>query len=197
MAALSKQTTEVTVRKLQRSDMIRFLKWGHHQDVRFQHYDFPAYNYEELQLWYQSKSKFLRRFIYIAEDQSGNLLGYMTIKHINWLKQRAEMGIVFNPDLVGKGFGTASIKALYHIYFNHLKMKSLYLKVADFNTRARRCYEKAGFIEIGEQVEPFEEQERNFELLLKTDDFFMRKNVLYTLFHYMEITKEQWKQMDK
>ncbi len=43
--------------------MTRFLKWGHHQDVRFQHYDFPAYNYEELQLWYKSKSKFLRRFI--------------------------------------------------------------------------------------------------------------------------------------
>ncbi len=48
----------------------------------------------------------------------------MTIKNINWLKRRAEMGIVFNPDVVSKGYGTASIKALYEIYFNHLNMKT-------------------------------------------------------------------------
>lgn len=188
---------QVKVRKLKFEDMPRFLTWGHHSDVRYRHYDFPKYNKHELRLWYRSKRKFLRRYIFISEDQSGHLLGYMTIKHINWLTRKAEMGVVFDPSCLSKGYGTASIKELQKIFFNEMKMRTLFLKVADFNKRGQRCYEKAGFKEMGERYEPFEEQERKFELLLKTEDFFMKDNTLYTLFHYMEIKKTDFKKQMK
>lgn len=185
----------VNVRKLRIDDMPKFLKWGTHDDIRFLHYNFPNYNDYELKFWYRSKSIFLRRYIYISEDEKGNILGYMTIKNIKWFKRKAELGIVFDPNIVSKGYGTASILKLYDIYFNHLKMKTLFLKVADFNYRAQACYRKSGFVKKEEVVAPFEDQERNFELLLKTDDFFIKDNLLVTKFHYMEITKEEYLKM--
>jgi len=189
---LNIDSNEIKVRKLKLEDMPKFLKWGHHSDIRFRHYDFPDCNTQDLKRWYKSKRVLMRKKIFISEDLDGNILGYITIKHINWFKRKAEMGIVFDPNVVGKGYGSASILKMYDIYFNKMKMKTLFLKVADFNKRAQKCYEKAGFRKLKEVVEAFEEQNINFELLLKTNDFYMDEDVLMTQFNYMEIRKKDY-----
>lgn len=47
----------------------------------------------------------------------------------------------------GQGYGTEALKVLTEHAFHALGMKCVGLAVYDFNTRAIKCYEKAGFKE--------------------------------------------------
>ncbi len=183
---------EIEIRLLKLKDMTKFLEWGKHSDSRYEHYEFPDYSPYDLKRWYRCKQQFMKRKVYIAVLDN-RILGYMTIKHIHWLKRRAELGIVFDPAVVNKGYGTASMKRLLKIYFEHMNMQALYLKVSAFNTRAQRAYEKVGFVYLFDKLEAFEEQENKFKLMLEhPNDFKMQGDILVTQIRYMEITRDMY-----
>ena len=48
--------------------------------------------------------------------------------------------------LWGQGYGTDAMNALLDFGFGQLRLERLWLEVYDFNTRARRSYEKSGFV---------------------------------------------------
>ena len=54
---------------------------------------------------------------------------------------------LLNPELKGKGHGTAILQEFIIYCFGILKLKELTLKVFDYNKGALRCYEKNGFAE--------------------------------------------------
>lgn len=187
------QEHHITVEELTPEDMPDFLTWGHHTDVRFFHYDFPDIPKERLMEWYHAKKIPLLRWLYVARNDEGALLGYMTVKHINRLLRTAELGIVFDPGRVGQGYGTEAMIRFLRIYFFNRHMREIRLRVAVFNHRARRAYEKVGFELVGTRIEPFEEQGRNFELILKCpEDFTMEGNVLMARFHLMRLSRDRF-----
>ena len=83
------------------------------------------------------------------------------------------MGICFDPALLGRGYGTAALKAYLEQVEQKYGMKKIFLKTACFNHRGQRCYEKVGFVPIERRYEPYEDQSQPFELLLKYGDFQM------------------------
>lgn len=183
----------VTVSELRLEDMPGFLAWGHHQDPRFFHYDFPDMPVDQLAFWYRAKRSPLFRWLYAVKDGEGALLGYITVKEINRFTRTAELGIVFDPARLGQGYGTAAMVAFLRIYFQKRHMREIRLRVADFNGRARRSYEKAGFEVFETGIEAFEEQGRNFELMLRHPDCFMMKGpVLMARFHRMRLTRRRF-----
>ena len=81
----------------------------------------------------------------------GKLIGY-----INLIEEATEVfyGIGIDPAYCSQGYGqkiTEASRALSHELYPG---KPLYLEVRTWNTRAVRCYEKAGFHIVGE---PFEQ----------------------------------------
>jgi RimJ/RimL family protein N-acetyltransferase len=48
-----------------------------------------------------------------------------------------------------KGYGTDATKTLLRFAFEELGLNLVELEVYDFNPRAMRCYEKAGFRRVG------------------------------------------------
>lgn len=72
----------------------------------------------------------------------GTLVGFTNI-----LEEETEvfMGIGINPALCGRGYGTKVLLAAVDTAGSLYPGKPLYLEVRTWNTRAIRCYEKAGF----------------------------------------------------
>ncbi|MBU1167190.1 GNAT family N-acetyltransferase [Patescibacteria group bacterium] len=61
-----------------------------------------------------------------------------------------ELGIVIgDKDFWGQGYGPEAIILIMDFGFNELNMESVFLRVADFNERAKKAYGKIGFKEAG------------------------------------------------
>lgn len=56
---------------------------------------------------------------------------------------------LFGADVLGKGYGTQATKAVVAYGFEQVGLHRISLGVFAFNPRARRAYEKAGFVEEG------------------------------------------------
>lgn len=81
-----------------------------------------------------------------ALDENGELVGFFEFTHKgNYI----EIGLGMRPDLTGKGFGLDFLKEGLKFISERLHPASIRLKVAIFNVRAIKVYERAGFRIIG------------------------------------------------
>jgi RimJ/RimL family protein N-acetyltransferase len=106
--------------------------------------DFRAL-YEE-ELVYPSPS---RRTLAI-EDHAGRHIGNVMYYNIDYAHGEAELGITIGVrEYWGQGYGTDAVRALVRHLFTKTALRRVYLKTLDWNKRARRCFEKAGFVVYG------------------------------------------------
>jgi len=103
----------------------------------------------------ESEREFLRHLSaehnYAIVTQKGDRLigncGFMNLDNYN---RTAEAGIfIGEKESWGKGFGTEALSLLIGYGVDYLNLRTVFLRVNDFNERARRSYEKIGFREIG------------------------------------------------
>lgn len=174
----------VTVKPLQLADVKQMSQWGTHTDLRFEAYNFPYTTTLDYILWYHSKRKPFRKYIYGAFLET-RLIGYITFKNIDWLARKGEMGVVFDPNYINQGYGTEAIKQYLALVFGKFPINRIMLKTAKFNVRGQRCYEKVGFRQTEVRFEPYEDQSFPFELIMNYEGFQMIENELWTEYVYM------------
>lgn len=75
-------------------------------------------------------------------DEQKELIGFFTF---NKDGDTIEIGLGLRPDLTGKGIGLEFVQAGLEFATNTYSTTAFRLKVATFNQRAIRVYEKAGF----------------------------------------------------
>ncbi|MFX1560517.1 MAG: GNAT family N-acetyltransferase [Promethearchaeota archaeon] len=86
----------------------------------------------------------------IEDKKTGDFLGTVSLFDISKQHKRAEFGIaIHNPENLSKGYGTDATRVMLWIAFHILGLNSVYLITLDFNERAQRAYEKAGFKKAG------------------------------------------------
>ena len=79
----------------------------------------------------------------LADDQR---IGSVNLRNLDRENGSAELAIVItDKSLQGRGLGTDALNCLVDFGFGELRLERIYLHVFDFNVRARRSYEKAGF----------------------------------------------------
>jgi RimJ/RimL family protein N-acetyltransferase len=106
--------------------------------------DFRALHEEELA--YPSPS---RRTLAI-EDHAGRHIGNVMYYNIDYAHGEAELGITIGVrEYWGQGYGTDAVRTLLRHLFTRTTLRRIYLKTLDWNDRARRCFEKAGFVVYG------------------------------------------------
>jgi RimJ/RimL family protein N-acetyltransferase len=85
-----------------------------------------------------------RRFA--VESLDGKHIGNCSYYNINETKGEAELGIMIGErDYWDKSYGTDTVLALIHHISQETKLKRLYLKTLESNTRAQKCFQKCGF----------------------------------------------------
>jgi [ribosomal protein S5]-alanine N-acetyltransferase len=83
----------------------------------------------------------------VADDRP---IGEVLFGHIDRMNGSAELGIfIGEPEEWGKGYGTDAVNALVDFGFGELRLERIWLNVGTENERARRAYEKAGFVHEG------------------------------------------------
>ncbi|SDL14454.1 GNAT family N-acetyltransferase [Natronincola ferrireducens] len=184
------------ITELQREQVNAMELWGKHKDPLFHSYNFPKMTEKQKDYWYRNKAKSFTKRCFGVCNLEDSLVGYIALRNIGWIKRTSELGIVFDPEQVNKGYGTDSLKIFLDYYFTSMKMKQLNLKVALFNKRAQQCYKNCGF-EVKEIIyDEFEDQELPVfeeEALLEYRDFFKKEGtILLSRFKNMYITREMY-----
>lgn len=90
----------------------------------------------------------------IIKKDNDKIIGNIALEHLDYKNGSAEFGIFIGDDEnLGKGYGSEAIKLLTSYGFQELRLHTIYLTVLDNNPRAKRAYEKCGFVECGRRHE--------------------------------------------
>jgi RimJ/RimL family protein N-acetyltransferase len=105
------------------------------------------FSFENHRRWFEAKlgDPHSRLWTAIIADQPVGMLGLTQIDH---RQQTAELAWVF-MEAPGRGIGTRAVAAAVNLGFGELNLHRIYLTVLAGNSRAIRCYEKAGFLAEG------------------------------------------------
>ncbi len=142
----------VRLRPLRGSDPQEFERWGDDPEVR-RHYLGRSSDLASVR-WLPGPlsgaqigtSRPAARIVRAIEGSEGDLLGWVELRDLNWRRRSGELRICLGrPATWGQGLGTAALKSFLWEAFGVLRLRSVHLRVATWNLRALRAYEKAGF----------------------------------------------------
>lgn len=106
---------------------------------------------EEQQRWYDTMTSSETDHCFTVYDRAGwRPIGNAGLHQVDLGMQRASFGIsLFEASARGKGLGTETTRLVLDFGFTVLGLRNVMLLVYEFNRAGLRCYEKAGFKEIG------------------------------------------------
>lgn len=171
--------------------------WGVHETVLLGDYNFPFENDIEVKRWFRYKTFTIWNKYFGVHNEEGNLVGYLGIKNKDFIRRSAYLGIVFDPDYMDMGYGTESLEAFLPKYFNGMRMKTLYLEVAEFNKRALRVYEKLGFIPIQYYTDLFPVEgisKDHPDIMASKSCFVFKDEKIYNYIYKMKLTKKRYEE---
>ena len=185
--------SRIKISGLKLADVYQMRNWGYHDNPLLGDYNFPDMNDKELKTWYRSKTFSLNNKYYGIFDGEAKLIGYMGIKDIRRIKRESTLGIVFDPNYVSLGYGTECLSTFLNHYFTKMKMKKMYLEVAEFNKRAYRLYEKMGFKPVGYYLDEFYDHKldtNNPYFLDEKSSFVITDKKIYNYIYKMKLDQE-------
>jgi RimJ/RimL family protein N-acetyltransferase len=87
---------------------------------------------------------------FAVEDENGRHIGNIMYYNHDATRREAELGIsIGRRDCWAQGYGTDAVTALVAHLFRATEIRRMYLHTLDWNRRAYRCFQKAGFAECG------------------------------------------------
>jgi RimJ/RimL family protein N-acetyltransferase len=82
----------------------------------------------------------------IRACEDDHLLGDIILEVVNWAARDAFVGLgIGERDFWGRGYGTEAMNLMLEFAFTEIDLRRVTLTVFEYNPRAIRCYEKAGF----------------------------------------------------
>ena len=94
------------------------------------------------------------------------LIGDIGLDGIHWIHGDSFVGIsIGEKDCWGKGYGTDAMQVMLRYAFTELNLHRVSLTVFDYNPRAIRSYEKAGFVHEGRIRQFLNKEGRRYDML--------------------------------
>jgi len=113
--------------------------------------------------------------IYTLEDE--RLIGCGGLDGVMWAHGDTFLSIsIGDRNDWGKGYGTDAVQILLRYGFTEFNLHRISLDVFEYNPRAIRCYEKAGFVVEGRQREFLNREGRRWDMI------------------YMGILRQEWEE---
>ena len=115
----------------------------------------------------------------IRGREDNRLLGFVRIEGIEWTHGTANLKIVIgDPAERDKGCGGEALRLILRFTFRELTLRRVALDTFEYNPRAIRSYEKAGFVHEGRACEFLWREGRRWDLI------------------FMGILREEWLKLD-
>ena len=114
----------------------------------------PPYDFYDLTADIDDLDEFLAEsrwgeVLFAAYGPDGDLVGYTSLDRDGDV---VEIGLGLRPDLTGRGLGLEFVEAIIRFATERFRSPKFRMKVATFNQRAIRVYERAGFTAVREFV---------------------------------------------
>jgi RimJ/RimL family protein N-acetyltransferase len=114
-------------------------------------------------------------FFRIRTRSDDRLIGFIGLFDVNWAQGNAWVGLgIGERDCWGKGYGTDAMRIILRYAFTELNLHRVTLGVFEYNSRAIKSYEKAGFVVEGRVRQEMAREGRRWDVL------------------YMGILREEW-----
>lgn len=143
------QGEKVELGPVQREYLPRYVEWFNDWQVaRFLTPGIPlALNLEEETDWFERRRNDKDNILFaILALPDRRLIGNCGLHKLDWKNRHALFGIfIGDKDYWGKGYGTDAVRTIVRYAFSELGLNRVELEVYDYNPRAIRAYEKAGF----------------------------------------------------
>jgi RimJ/RimL family protein N-acetyltransferase len=143
----------VYLRPAERDDLPTFVRWFNDADVLENLAMSAPMSHAAETAWYEAmladhgRSRYHFVICLLADDRP---IGTIGLEEVNLIDGRAEFGIAIGERSEwGKGHGTDATRAICDFGFGELRLERISLFVYEGNDRARRAYEKAGFVHEG------------------------------------------------
>ena len=160
----------VFLRAGERSDIANFVRWFNDGETTSYLSMRSPMSVAMEEKWFedmlsrQGKDSYHFVICMIEDSRPIGTMGLFAIDHVNG---HAGIGIsIGEKDLWGKGLGTDAMNALLDFGFGMLRLERLWLEVYDFNSRARRSYDKCGFVLEGVERHAIYKQGRHIDVQL-------------------------------
>ncbi|SHG45178.1 diamine N-acetyltransferase [Ornithinibacillus halophilus] len=138
------------------------------------------YNREEVYEWYRTRKDQADRLDLAIVDQSTKIMvGEVVVNLFDETRNSMNFRILIGPRGRDKGLGTEATQLIVDYIFKETSLKELTLSVFAFNPRAKRVYEKIGFV-----IESIDENELEYDgkwidsinMSLTREDWEKRRN---------------------
>src|SRR5258708_105612 len=77
--------------------------------------------------WFEDITQRQRQLPFAVEDEHGDMIGRIFLRHVRYEERSAVLGIDLHPDYVGQGIGTQSLGAFLHHYFENIAFDPMLL----------------------------------------------------------------------
>jgi RimJ/RimL family protein N-acetyltransferase len=146
------------LRAIEPSDVPNFVRWLNDPETRRFLLLFKPLSTADEERWVEGlagRSDYVFAFEALIEDRWVPL-GNVGLHDIDWKNRSAMFGIFLGEKQYwGRGYGTRATRLMLRFAFHTLNLHRVELEVFDFNPRAMRAYEKAGFRPEGTRRESF------------------------------------------
>lgn len=88
-------------------------------------------------------------FVAVDVEQEGRVVGLVRTSELDLINRSVQVGLDVVPELRGHGYGSRTYDTILSLMFDQWGMHRVWLAVLSTNERARRLYEKKGFVEEG------------------------------------------------
>ena len=141
----------VRLRAIERSDLPCFQEWLNDPEVTEGLSTFLPLSMADEEQWFEKVSRLEPEEKPLAIDLSDNsgwrLIGNSGFFNMEWTNRSAEFGLfIGDKSIWNQGYGTETVRLLLKHGFGSLNLHRIYLRVYSTNPRARRSYEKVGFV---------------------------------------------------
>jgi len=155
MAIADKNTVSVAagprvrVRPFSRSDVDAWQAWPDYAEPLLVGTSPRRMSPDQRARWFDDIVQRQRQIPFAIDDEAGEMIGRIFLRHVRKEERSAVLGIDLHPDSLSQGYGTEALGAFLHHFFDNMGFERMLLSVAAHNDRARRCYESLGFNTIG------------------------------------------------
>lgn len=141
------------LRKLEEKDIPFMLEWMHDEEINkgFQKPFLQATEKDVRAFIQNSFSEDDQHFAFV--DDKDEYLGTVSLKHISYTNEKAEYAIVARKCAQGTGAAVQATQDILCYAFSKLHLHKVYLSVLEDNIRARKMYEKCGFVREGIEID--------------------------------------------
>ena len=184
---------KLTIMPLQLHNVYDLKAWDKYDNPLFSDYNFPDLDDYDMKNWFDTRTSKTTSKSFAITLEGERTIGLINLKDIRRVLKVANLGIVFNPRFINKGYGTMALKAIIKYYFETMSMRSLYLDVAKHNKGAIKCYEKCGFKKVKKYTIKLNETLKDeIPSYYGEEDFIVKDGTIYLYCYKMRLSKSDY-----